>query len=200
MDNVNLISRNGSVVIVHKGWRTSENKKHSSISPPKIVPQRQEFKDTNADFDTPSVSPPLAPSKTTNVDKRFEFVNISKSARNRDPEVQKLVRSQVVKDLHRKKPKRPRIQTDTTVEQDPNTLKSPRQTPHSLLATVGLWVSVSHDQALFQTYAMTMGHSERSVLPESTICMSIPPAVGSSVECISFRAIAVLSRPPAPHT
>ena len=70
----------------------------------------------------------------------------------------------------------------------------------SLIATVGLWVSVSHDQALFQTYAMTMGHSERSVLPESTICMIIPPAVGSSVECISFRAIAVLSRPPAPHT
>ena len=46
-----------------------------------------------------------------------------------------------------------------------------------LFATVGLWVSVSHDQALFQPYAMTMGHSERSMLPESTICMSIPPAV-----------------------
>ena len=62
-----------------------------------------------------------------------------------------------------------------------------------LFATVGLWVSVSHDQMLFQPCAMTMGHSERSVLPESTICMSIPPAVGSSVEFISFRAIAVLS-------
>ena len=46
-----------------------------------------------------------------------------------------------------------------------------------LLATVGLWVNVSHDQALFQPCAMTMGHSERSVLPESTICRSIPPAV-----------------------
>ena len=68
------------------------------------------------------------------------------------------------------------------------------------LATVGLWVSVSHDQRLFQLCAMTMGHSERSVLPENTICMSIPPAVGSSVEFISFRAIAVLSRPPAPYT
>ena len=68
------------------------------------------------------------------------------------------------------------------------------------IATVGLWVSVSHDQRMFQPCAMTMGHSERSVLPESTIYMSIPPAVGSSVEFISFRAIAVLSRPPAPYT
>ena len=133
-----MISRNGPVIIVHKGWRTSENKKHSSISQQKTVPQRQEFKDTNADFDTPSVSPPLAPLKTTNVDKRFEFVNTSKSARNRDPEVQKLVRSQVVKDLHRKKPKRPRIQTDTTVEQDSNTFKSPRQNSHSLLHNMAL--------------------------------------------------------------
>ena len=68
------------------------------------------------------------------------------------------------------------------------------------LATVGLWVSVSHDQMRFQPCAMTMGHSERSVLPESTTYMSISPAVGSSVEFISFRAIAVLSRPPAPYT
>ena len=36
----------------------------------------------------------------------------------------------------------------------------------ALLATVGLWVSVSHDRMPFQPCAMTMGHSERSVLPE----------------------------------
>lgn len=137
MDTVNVISRIGPVIIVHKGWRTSENKKHSSISQP-TVPRRQEFKDTNADFDTPSVFPLLASLKTTNVDKRFEFVNTSRSARNRDPEVQKLVRSQVVKDLHRKKPKRPRIQSDTAVEQDPNTLKSPRHNSHSLFHIVAL--------------------------------------------------------------
>ena len=51
---------------------------------------------------------------------------------------------------------------------------------------------MSHDQALFQIYAINIGYSERSVLPKSTIYISILLVVGSLAKYISFRAIVVL--------